>query len=357
VRIAFNNASGVGERMTTIEKNPSPPWGSKGSLNRTGEKLRLGHELNDEELYILESWRGAHSYVLNTFKPLLWSRIRGNNIVLAQRLKRRATIIDKLHREPHMELARMDDIAGCRLIFEDIAKLEEFRRKFHKSKFNHKLKHERDVDKYNYIERPKASGYRGVHEIYIYNVNSEGGRPLNGLYVEMQFRTLCQHAWATAVEVVSRVTENQPKFNRGDERHKEFFRLASEIIARTVEERKSCCHELNNKNLVIKFKDLDSQINVLRFLKNLPIVEQASRVKNNVILHVNAEGKLTVHKFANVKTATDSYFELEKSNPNDDIVLVRAKTFDAIRSAYRNYFQNTTEFLKYIDDGLKSLEK
>ena len=37
-------------------------------------------------------------------------------------------------------------------------------------------------------------------------------------------------------------------------------------------------------------------------------------------------------------------------------MLVRAKTFDAIRSAYRNYFQNTVEFLKYIEDGLKKLE-
>jgi putative GTP pyrophosphokinase len=275
--------------------------------------------------------------------------------VLAQRLKRRLTIIDKLEREPKMELARMDDIAGCRLIFEDIEKLEEFREQFHKSRFNHKLKHE-DVNKYNYIDKPKPTGYRDVHEIYVYNVNSEGGKAFNGLYVEMQFRTLCQHAWATAVEVVSRVTENQPKFNRGDERHKEFFRIASEIIARTVEGRKSCCPELDDATIAARSREIDAQINILRFLNNLPIVEQESRIKNNVILHVNSDGKLTVHKYTNVKAATDSYFELEKNNPKDDIVLVRAKTFDAIRSAYRNYFQNTTEFLTYIKDGLEQIE-
>ena len=50
--------------------------------------------------------------------------------------------------------------------------------------------------------------------------------------MELQYRTQAQHAWATALEVVSRVTENQPKFDRGDERYMEFFRLASEIIAR-----------------------------------------------------------------------------------------------------------------------------
>jgi putative GTP pyrophosphokinase len=135
----------------------TPPWGSKGLLNRAGEKIRRGDGLSWEELSAFEDWRAAHSYVLNTFKPLLWSRVRGKRIVVAQRLKRRSTIIDKLAREPKMALARMDDIAGCRLIFENIAALEAFRGSFHASKFNHTLKHD-DVNKYNYINSPKPSG-------------------------------------------------------------------------------------------------------------------------------------------------------------------------------------------------------
>jgi putative GTP pyrophosphokinase len=140
-------------------------WGTKGQLNRAGKKIRIGEELTTEEAYALDAWRGAHGYVLNTFKPLLWRRVAGKEIVVAQRLKRRSTIIDKLFREPTMELARMDDIAGSRLIFKDINSLEAFRQTFHKSKFNHKLRHE--VERYNYILQPKASGYRGVHEIYV----------------------------------------------------------------------------------------------------------------------------------------------------------------------------------------------
>jgi len=210
-------SSGIsGIRLMCADSDLTPPWGTKGLLNRTGAKIREDKPLSDEEASALEDWRAAHSYVLNTFKPLLWSRVRGKKIVVAQRLKRRFTIIDKLFREPKMELARMDDIAGCRLIFEDIISLETFRNKFHSSRFNHKLKHE-DADKYNYIMQPKSSGYRGIHEIYIYNVNTEFGRMYNGLYIEIQFRTLCQHAWATAVEVVSRITENQPKFDKGDD--------------------------------------------------------------------------------------------------------------------------------------------
>jgi hypothetical protein len=190
-----------------IDPSPAPPWGSKGKVNKAGIKIRDHRQLTVDEMYAFETWRAAHSYVLNTFKPLLWSRVRGKDIIVAQRLKRRSTIIDKLFREPGMELARMDDIAGCRLIFRDIKSLGKFRSEFHKSKFNHKLRHD-DIDKYNYIAKPKDSGYRGVHEIYVYNVNTEAGKKFNGLYIEMQFRTLCQHAWATAVEVVSRITES-----------------------------------------------------------------------------------------------------------------------------------------------------
>jgi hypothetical protein len=92
----------------------APPWGSKARVNRAGDRFR-SHSATEEDIEIFELWRGSHRYILNTFKPLLWSRTRGKNITTAQRLKRRATIIDKLSREPKMQLARMDDIAGCHL--------------------------------------------------------------------------------------------------------------------------------------------------------------------------------------------------------------------------------------------------
>ena len=44
----------------------------------------------------------------------------------------------------------MDDIAGCRLIFDDIQSLHEFRESLHKAKFKHKRRNE--TDKYDYIK-------------------------------------------------------------------------------------------------------------------------------------------------------------------------------------------------------------
>jgi ppGpp synthetase/RelA/SpoT-type nucleotidyltranferase len=90
-------------------------------------------------------------------------------ISIAQRHKRRLTIIDKLSREPSMQLARMDDVAGIRLIFQDVPQLQGFRRAFLKSSHNHeKRNHD---DKYDYLKTPKNSGYRGVHDVYAISIN------------------------------------------------------------------------------------------------------------------------------------------------------------------------------------------
>ena len=50
-----------------------------------------------------------------------------------------------------MNLARMHDIAGCRLIFKNIEDINIFREELHKAKFNHYLKEDECKD---YISNP-----------------------------------------------------------------------------------------------------------------------------------------------------------------------------------------------------------
>jgi len=161
--------------MTNTNKFPG---GSKSRVNLAGENIRNGNA-SQVDLKVIEEWRAAHRSVLNTFQAILRTRTKGTNITVAQRHKRRNTIFDKLQRLPRMLLARMDDVAGCRLIFKNIKDLNAFRENFHKAKFNHKRRNE--PSKYDYITTPRATGYRGIHDVYEYDVNSEAGKNLVGL--------------------------------------------------------------------------------------------------------------------------------------------------------------------------------
>ena len=118
-------------------KEKEYPGGSKSRVNRAGDAVRNGNS-TEGDLAAIEEWRAAHRAVLNTFQAILRIRLRGKNVIVAQRHKRKNTIFDKLQRLPKMQLARMDDVAGCRLIFKSIKEIHEFRDEFHKARFNHK---------------------------------------------------------------------------------------------------------------------------------------------------------------------------------------------------------------------------
>ncbi|MCA3562760.1 MAG: RelA/SpoT domain-containing protein [Methylocystis sp.] len=326
------------------------PWGSKGVLNRIGEKLRSDQALSIEEIMAFNSWRGNHSHVMNGFQAMLRARTRGTEIVVAQRHKRRLTIIDKLNREPQMQLARMDDIAGIRLIFEDIKDLYDFRSNFLRSRHRHLRKSKND--KYDYIKRAKFTGYRGVHDIYSYFSQSLDSSVANGLMIEIQYRTKIQHAWATANEIVTMTTQHRTKFAVGDERYLEFFKIVSEIFARAFENTRGCLAEIDNSDLIKRFKEIDNEINLVRFLNNLPVVYRNIDFKNSAVLQFTKEN-LIVHKIPLFANAQDTYFKIEKEYPDDDIVLVLSETFDQIRSAYRNYFSDSKEFNQLLNRGLE----
>ena len=326
---------------------------SKSRVNKAGKNVRLGVE-TAEDLNVIETWRASHAYVLNTFQMALRRKVREKSIVVAQRLKRRNTIFGKARREIGMDLARMHDVAGCRLIFPTIEDLYKFRTFFHSSKFGHKRRNE--IDSYDYIKSPKSSGYRGIHDVYEHSVGSEAGSKWNGLLVEIQYRTEVQHAWSTSVEIAGFITENQPKFNEGDERYKLFFKLSSEIMARSHEDRASCFPDMPNAELVAAFEGVEQQIGLLRTLK---LINQSDRVIStgkNVILTFSTVSKEPVAEtFETLASAVQRYFELEKSTPTADIVLVRADSTESIKQAFRNYFSDTKQFVVLLSSGIKNL--
>lgn len=329
------------------------PGGSKSRVNRAGEAVRSTTPTVDD-LDVIEQWRAAHRAVLNTFQAILRERARGKRITVAQRHKRRRTIFDKLTRHPKMQLSRMDDVAGCRLIFERVSDLYTFREAFHRARFNHRRRNE--IDKYDYIKQPNPkTGYRGVHDVYEYDVRSEVGKPLTGLYVEIQYRTLVQHAWATAVEVIGFITESQPKFQQGDKRFQRAMALASEILARTQEAMKGPFPDLSDRELVTEFLTMDGELGLLKTLSGLNAADQEVSAKRNAILIFSGDRALEVRSFRDAPDALRALFELERQMPDRDIVLVRADTTDEVRLAFKNYFSDARDFIDLVETGCTKL--
>ena len=259
-----------------------------------------------------------------------------------------------------MPLVSMHDIAGCRMVFESVDDLHAVRSSMHRARWRHKINHE--PDKYDYIQLPKPTGYRGIHDVYEYNVNSIGGVPWNGLNLEIQYRTLPQHAWATAVEVADLITSNRIKFADATKHYLRYFQLASEIISRTAEDEKSCCSELSNSELVSEFLASDKRLGLLQTLDNLRSTSSRGlKFRRNTLLIFRfdvpkGEDALELRTFENVNRAIEVYDELEKEFGTEaDIVLVRGESEENIRDAFRNYFSDARAFVDLIRNGIDVL--
>ncbi|MBK5263817.1 MAG: RelA/SpoT domain-containing protein [Alphaproteobacteria bacterium] len=350
------------ESIIRRQSNYIPPKYSKSRVNRAG-KAFADSKPASEDYNVIENWRTSHAYLLNTFQATLRGKARGKDIIVAQRLKRRPTIIGKLRRFPDMQLSRMHDIAGCRVIFRSIQELNAYRTQMHKARFQH-VRKAPDEDRWNYIRNPKPSGYRGIHDVYEYKSKVIGGAPWNGLALEIQYRTQVQHAWATAVEVASLVTHNNPKFDQGSPEVIEFFKLASEVLARAFEDSHGSYSNLSSTELLHRLAQADEETHILRLFDQIRIIHRQPEVqrKNTILVLTpdrNQEGQihLEIFTFNNIFDATDYYRELEsKATGNEDIVLVKSDSMDSIQVAYRNYFGDTAEFTKLLREGREQLE-
>lgn len=106
----------------------------------------------------------------------------------------------------------------------------------------------------------------------------------NGLHVDIQYRTVFQHAWATAVEAADLVTSSRIKFSLAEQRYERFFQVCSEIIARCYESRRSCLENLSNADLISEFRGLERATGLLNTLRNLKKSSSNTIFKTNSLL-------------------------------------------------------------------------
>ena len=336
---------------------------SKSQIDDAGRKVILKNISSTEKdnyLNIIDKWRAIHAYPMKFVAANIKRRASGigNNgdIVIAQRLKRLDTILNKLVRYPNMKLSRMQDLGGCRVILPTIEDVYNLRNHLIMSKMQHKLHSEKD-----YIKTPKAdTGYRGIHLIYEYGNNRNP--QYNGLLVEVQLRTKLQHLWATAVETVGMFTQNGLKFNQGDETWLKFFQLASIIFAAEEEKKKiKTLEDVENLHKVVReYFELRDKFELEKKLYGFGMINSAltqTKIINQsgyYLLQLNIQNSTLIIEYfkddkASRNAAVDKYTKLESSKQrNIDVVLVAAESIHAVKTAYQNYFADIREFTDKI---------
>lgn len=314
-----------------------------------------------EALAIMNNWRAAHSYPLNTFQVNLRRTSRQVDVgaLVAQRIKRLASIELKLQRFPTMKLSQMQDIGGCRAVVKTVASVRELVSLYEKSRIKHELA---TLD--DYIEAPRDSGYRGVHLTYKYFSDKPAKAVYNGLKIEMQLRSRQQHAWATAVETVGTFVHQALKSSIGEENWLRFFALMATAIAMREK-----CHLVpgtptNRSELINELshyvRTLNIEARLTAYNQTLQILQQPVVANAHFyLLRLDTEAnQITISGFParDLEEASSQYAEAEKrvkGKRGTDAVLVSVDSLASLRRAYPNYFADTRAFLQLMNQALR----
>lgn len=323
---------------------------SNNEINQAGQILiapSLSEKEKNDALTFINAWRGYHvNPPINTIQVNLKKKALriDPNAVLAQRLKKIASIKSKLERENNMKLSRMQDIGGCRAIMKDIECVYRLRDEMVNSRIKHVLSLEKD-----YIAQPKPSGYRGIHLAYRYM--SDKKPDYCGMRVEVQIRTKLQHLWATAVETAGVFTNSALKASQGAEEWLIFFKYVSSLFA--LEE--NCAVVPNtpdvHEELILELKRINKIYNFSAQLNafNSAIRETISAEDNYkyYLLKLHADQLfIQGYKKSELDQANIDYAqaELTEETQKTNVVLVAVESVAAMRQSYPNYFLDTREF-------------
>ena len=320
------------------------------AYRENGGIIAWGVNISRDEFDVVENWRTSHGAVLNTAQAWLRRLDKLQRPIVGQRLKRHNTIIDKITSGRSQDLSTMHDIAGVRAIFRSIQEIEEFRAQMRLSKAQHKMMH--GDAKFDYIVAPKDTGYRGVHEVMQRHVASKSGAEWNGLKFEVQLRTAVQHAWATAVEIYDDTQASRFKFEASANPAYEQFLIASEIFARVHENRMGCLSAKSDEELADRFTELENQTHTVTMIHGLQVAVNYRPLQKNSILQRTVSGELIVHPFPSFPMALRAISKIESMPQTLNAVLVGAKTPYHIREAFRNYFEDTADFVALLDSAL-----
>lgn len=331
---------------------------SRNKINVSGKALLAGPETGfpytDANL-VVEDWRKQHLIPLQALVAEVTRLLTENGVAAAfssHRLKRMTSIIAKLRHNPGMGLGGLQDIGGARFVFEDTDSLLKAQQIISKASFKHFVA---DREPYDYVSKPKESGYRSIHFTYKY-VSEDPD--YDGLRVELQIRTRLQHDWAMAVETAELISKSSLKASLGDENWLLFFKLASAVFAQKEGMPVADSFvDYSEKDYCVQYAKLDKEF---KFLGQLQALVSAVKISEEHTLHEGyavlliqfAEKRVQLRHFQSAKfeDATKYYSEVEKSidDSNAAVVLVAVSDMKELQDAYPSYFLNASEFIQSL---------
>ena len=336
---------------------------SGNAVKKAANTIRITSDelLYDHALKVLYSWRHRYLLPLTNFKSFVTRRLKLKDFksyIVGSRLKRMQSIIGKIKRFPNMSAATMQDIAGVRVIADNVTEVYAIYTALTSSKSNHKPL----LPPKDYIKEPKKDGYRSIHQVFEYV--SKTHPEFNGLKIELQIRTQLQHSWATAVETLGVINQASYKTGEGDEKSRQFFKLVSAIFALREETRVDKDLENIPKEEIIKqIKEIDSKLQIISTLSGISATVRQHEASSNDNLYYILE--LTVGKKSNVlitgfkkeyKEQAESYYKARETDTATDksksILMITSDGIKEIRKAYPNYFLNTNLFISTLKEEL-----
>lgn len=347
----------IHNKLSMPKYYPVPEY-SRREVNRAGEIFLnpiAGDTEKDYALSVINNWRTSHNFPLNTFQMRLRkiAKLINPESLIAQRIKRLASIKLKLERFEGMNMAQIQDIGGCRAIMKDMVEVDLLVNNYrHESRgIKHKIAKEQD-----YIQYPKVSGYRGVHLIYKYK--SDKNPVYDDMRVEIQIRTLMQHAWATAVETVGTFIQQSLKSSQGEADWLRFFIVMSSAMA-IIEGKPTVPGTSENyEELRLEITDLANKLDVeghlTTFRESIEVIGQKyTKGAHYFLLELDPVRKrVTIKPYTQTQLVTASldYVTLEKRilNDNRDAVLVSADSIESLKLAFPNYYLDTEYFLELL---------
>jgi len=331
---------------------------SKGAVNRAGiALLSLDSKSHFDAKSVLDNWRSCHVAPLNGFQTSLRRKLKtiDTNALVSQRLKRAPSILSKLERNLGMQLARMQDIGGIRAVVQNMQKVRQIESAYKKGTRAYSIVNGGK----DYIIDPKDSGYRSIHMVF---------KCKNGFSIELQIRTIIQHAWATAVETMGTFLDHSLKSSEGPEEWLNFFALASSAFAILESTPRAPEYDKYNPEeifelLLKKEQELDVLNKLAGFRVAARHIKDDKKKGHYHLITLNLDTKLAnIQSYApkDIDKANIEYSIKEErvsQGENIQVVLVSSESISTLKKAYPSYFLDAQLFAKQIAFVERSLAK